>query len=254
MAGPATGCKTRGRRLDKVGTSAGNIHRKCRKISDKHRTDPLWYRSPETARRKKYPYYKYADSDMAGPATGGETQGRRLDKVGTSAGNIHHKCRKLSDKHRLTPLGTDRLKQPGERGAPITNTQIRTWRDLPQEAKRKAGGWIKWVQAQGISIASAGHFLTNAGLTSFGTDRLKQPGERGTPITNTQIRTWRDLPQEAKREAGGWIKWAQALGINIGSACICLSNTGLTPKGVVRLQAPAERGIPHHTGSTSDMA
>ncbi|ENT5053636.1 SET domain-containing protein-lysine N-methyltransferase, partial [Salmonella enterica subsp. enterica] len=99
-------------------------------------------------------------------------------------------------------------------------------------------------QAQGISIASAGHFLTNAGLTSFGTDRLKQPGERGTPITNTQIRTWRDLPQEAKREAGGWIKWAQALGINIGSACICLSNTGLTPKGVVRLQAPAERGSP----------
>ncbi|EAN1247618.1 SET domain-containing protein-lysine N-methyltransferase [Salmonella enterica] len=144
----------------------------------------------------------------------------------------------------LTPFGTDRLKQPGERGAPITNTQIRTWRDLPQEAKRKAGGWIKWVQAQGISIASAGNFLTSTGLTPFGTDRLKQPGERGTPITNKQIRTWRDLPQEAKREAGGWMKWAQALGIDIGSACICLSNTGLTPKGVVRLQAPAERGSP----------
>ncbi|WP_079969174.1 SET domain-containing protein-lysine N-methyltransferase [Salmonella enterica] len=144
----------------------------------------------------------------------------------------------------LTPFGTDRLKQPGERGVPITNTQIRTWRDLPQEAKRKAGGWIKWVQAQGISIASAGNFLTSTGLTPFGTDRLKQPGERGTPITNTQIRTWRDLPQEAKREAGGWMKWAQALGIDIGSACICLSNTGLTPKGVVRLQAPAERGSP----------
>ncbi|EAN8327096.1 SET domain-containing protein-lysine N-methyltransferase [Salmonella enterica] len=144
----------------------------------------------------------------------------------------------------LTPFGTDRLKQPGERGAPITNTQIRTWRDLPQEAKRKAGGWIKWVQAQGISIASAGNFLTSTGLTPFGTDRLKQPGERGTPITNKQIRTWRDLQQEAKREAGGWMKWAQALGIDIGSACICLSNTGLTPKGVVRLQAPAERGSP----------
>ncbi|ENU0848530.1 SET domain-containing protein-lysine N-methyltransferase [Salmonella enterica] len=144
----------------------------------------------------------------------------------------------------LTPFGTDRLKQPGERGAPITNTQIRTWRDLPQKAKRKAGGWIKWVQAQGISIASAGNFLTSTGLTPFGTDRLKPPGERGTPITNTQIRTWRDLPQEAKREAGGWMTWAQALGIDIGSACICLSNTGLTPKGVVRLQAPAERGSP----------
>ncbi|EBP9583399.1 SET domain-containing protein-lysine N-methyltransferase [Salmonella enterica subsp. enterica] len=181
-----------------------------------------WRDLPQEAKRKAGGWIKWA-----------QAQGISI----TSAGN----CLTSTG---LTPLGTDRLKQPRERGAPITNTQIRTWRDLPQEAKRKAGGWIKWVQAQGISIASAGHFLTNAGLTSFGTDRLKQPGERGTPITNTQIRTWRDLPQEAKREAGGWIKWAQALGINIGSACICLSNTGLTPKGVVRLQAPAERGSP----------
>ncbi|EAA8877742.1 SET domain-containing protein-lysine N-methyltransferase [Salmonella enterica] len=181
-----------------------------------------WRDLPQEAKRKAGGWIKWA-----------QAQGISI----TSAGN----CLTSTG---LTPLGTDRLKQPGERGAPITNTQIRTWRDLPPEAKRKAGGWIKWVQAQGISIASAGHFLTNAGLTSFGTDRLKQPGERGTPITNTQIRTWRDLPQEAKREAGGWIKWAQALGINIGSACICLSNTGLTPKGVVRLQAPAERGSP----------
>ncbi|EAA8474606.1 SET domain-containing protein-lysine N-methyltransferase [Salmonella enterica] len=181
-----------------------------------------WRDLPQEAKRKAGGWIKWA-----------QAQGISI----TSAGN----CLTSTG---LTPLGTDRLKQPGERGAPITNTQIRTWRDLSPEAKRKAGGWIKWVQAQGISIASAGHFLTNAGLTSFGTDRLKQPGERGTPITNTQIRTWRDLPQEAKREAGGWIKWAQALGINIGSACICLSNTGLTPKGVVRLQAPAERGSP----------
>ncbi|EAC2144750.1 SET domain-containing protein-lysine N-methyltransferase [Salmonella enterica subsp. enterica] len=181
-----------------------------------------WRDLPQEAKRKAGGWIKWA-----------QAQGISI----TSAGN----CLTSTG---LTPLGTDRLKQPGERGAPITNTQIRTWRDLSPEAKRKVGGWIKWVQAQGISIASAGHFLTNAGLTSFGTDRLKQPGERGTPITNTQIRTWRDLPQEAKREAGGWIKWAQALGINIGSACICLSNTGLTPKGVVRLQAPAERGSP----------
>ncbi|ENB6392959.1 SET domain-containing protein-lysine N-methyltransferase [Salmonella enterica] len=181
-----------------------------------------WRDLPQEAKRKAGGWIKWA-----------QAQGISI----TSAGN----CLTSTG---LTPLGTDRLKQPGERGAPITNTQIRTWRDLSPEAKRKAGGWIKWVQAQGISIASAGHFLTNAGLTSFGTDRLKQPGERGTPITNTQIRTWRDLPQEARREAGGWIKWAQALGINIGSACICLSNTGLTPKGVVRLQAPAERGSP----------
>lgn len=144
----------------------------------------------------------------------------------------------------LTSRGVERLQPPGEKGSSITNAQIQTWRDLPQDARLEAGGWIKWVQAQGISIASAGNFLTSTGLTPFGTDRLKQPGERGAPITNKQIRTWRDLPQEAKREAGGWMKWAQALGIDIGSACICLSNTGLTPKGVVRLQAPAERGSP----------
>ncbi|EAO8404763.1 SET domain-containing protein-lysine N-methyltransferase [Salmonella enterica] len=144
----------------------------------------------------------------------------------------------------LTPFGTDRLKQPGERGAPITNTQIRTWRDLPQDAKLEAGGWMKWAQAQGINIKSAGTFLTNSALTPLGTDRLKPPEERGSPITNAQIRTWRGLPQEAKRKAGGWMKWAQALGIDIGSASACLTNTDLTPRGGVRLQPPGDRGSP----------
>ncbi|EBO9743257.1 SET domain-containing protein-lysine N-methyltransferase [Salmonella enterica] len=142
----------------------------------------------------------------------------------------------------LTSRGVERLQPPGEKGSSITNAQIQAWRDLPQDAKLEAGGWMKWVQAQGISIASAGNFLTSTGLTPFGTDRLKQPEERGTSITNMQIRTWRDLPQEAKRKAGGWMKWAQALGIDIGSACSYLTNTGLTPKGVVRL-SPAARGI-----------
>ncbi|EAW6168710.1 SET domain-containing protein-lysine N-methyltransferase [Salmonella enterica] len=144
----------------------------------------------------------------------------------------------------LTPFGTDRLKQPGERGAPITNTQIRTWRDLPQDAKLEAGGWMKWAQAQGINIKSAGTFLTNSALTPLGTDRLKPPEERGSPITNAQIRTWRGLPQEAKRKAGGWMKWAQALGIDIGSASACLTNTDLTPRGGGRLQPPGDRGSP----------
>ncbi|EAT1194185.1 SET domain-containing protein-lysine N-methyltransferase [Salmonella enterica] len=143
----------------------------------------------------------------------------------------------------LTSRGVERLQPPREKGSSITNAQIQAWRDLPQDAKLEAGGWMKWVQAQGISIASAGNFLTSTGLTPFGTDRLKQPEERGTSITNMQIRTWRDLPQEAKRKAGGWMKWAQALGIDIGSACSYLTNTGLTPKGVVRL-SPAARGIP----------
>ncbi|HDI4957003.1 TPA: SET domain-containing protein-lysine N-methyltransferase [Salmonella enterica] len=144
----------------------------------------------------------------------------------------------------LTPFGTNRLKQPGERGTPITNQQIRAWQHLPQEAKREAGGWIRWAQAQGITIGSAGIFLTNSGLTPFGTERLKLPGERGTSITNQQIRTWRDLPQEAKHEAGGWMTWAQAQGIDINSASACLTNTGLKPKGVVRLQPTGERGSP----------
>ncbi|HCA3827153.1 TPA: SET domain-containing protein-lysine N-methyltransferase [Salmonella enterica subsp. houtenae] len=143
----------------------------------------------------------------------------------------------------LTSRGVERLQPPGEKGSSITNAQIQAWRDLPQEAKLEAGGWMKWVQAQGVSIASAGNFLTSTGLTPFGTDRLKQPEERGTAITNMQIRTWRDLPQEAKRKVGGWMTWAQALGIDIGSACSYLTNTGLTPKGVVRL-SPAARGIP----------
>ncbi|EBR8490604.1 SET domain-containing protein-lysine N-methyltransferase [Salmonella enterica] len=144
----------------------------------------------------------------------------------------------------LTSLGAIRLQPPGERGTPITNQQIREWQDLPLEAKRNAGGWITWAQAQGINIGSAKTFLTHSGLTPFGTDRLKPPGERGTSITNQQIRAWRDLPLEAKREAGGWIRWAQAHGIDIGSAGACLTNTGLKLQGVIRLQPPGERGSP----------
>ncbi|EDW4359768.1 SET domain-containing protein-lysine N-methyltransferase, partial [Salmonella enterica subsp. salamae] len=142
----------------------------------------------------------------------------------------------------LTPRGAVRLQPPGKRGTPITNQQIRAWKDLPQEAKREAGGWIRWAQAQGITTGSAGIFLTNSGLTPFGTERLKPPGERGTSITNQQIRMWRDLPQEAKHEAGGWMTWAQAQGIDINSASACLANTGLKPRGAERLQPPGERG------------
>ncbi|ENW7464643.1 SET domain-containing protein-lysine N-methyltransferase [Salmonella enterica] len=144
----------------------------------------------------------------------------------------------------LTPRGAIRLQPPGERGTPITNQQIRAWKDLPLEAKRETGGWIRWAQAQGITIGSAGIFLTNRGLTPFGTERLKPPGERGTPITNQQIRAWQDLPLEAKRETGGWIRWAQAQGIDINSASAYLTKTGLKPQVVVRLQPPRERGSP----------
>ncbi|HIE2035774.1 TPA: SET domain-containing protein-lysine N-methyltransferase, partial [Salmonella enterica] len=37
------------------------------------------------------------------------------------------------------------------------------------------------------------------------------------------------------------MSWAQAQGINIGSASTYLTNTGLTPRGEVRLQPPGER-------------
>ncbi|EHQ4166252.1 SET domain-containing protein-lysine N-methyltransferase [Salmonella enterica] len=144
----------------------------------------------------------------------------------------------------LTSRGVERLQPPGEKGSSITNAQIQAWRDQPQDAKLEAGGWMKWAQAQGINIKSAGTFLTNSALTPLGTDRLKPPEERGSPITNAQIRTWRGLPQEAKRKAGGWMKWAQALGIDIGSASACLTNTDLTPRGGVRLQPPGDRGSP----------
>ncbi|ESJ65705.1 SET domain-containing protein-lysine N-methyltransferase [Salmonella enterica] len=144
----------------------------------------------------------------------------------------------------LTSRGVERLQPLGEKGFSITNRQIQAWRDLPQDAKLEAGGWVKWAQAQGINIKSAGTFLTNSALTPLGTDRLKPPEERGSPITNAQIRTWRGLPQEAKRKAGGWMKWAQALGIDIGSASACLTNTDLTPRGGVRLQPPGDRGSP----------
>ncbi|EDA3544020.1 SET domain-containing protein-lysine N-methyltransferase, partial [Salmonella enterica subsp. enterica serovar Napoli] len=144
----------------------------------------------------------------------------------------------------LRPKGAIRLQPPGERGSSITNAQIQVWRDLPQEAKREAGGWIKWAQAQGINIGSAGACLTNTGLMPRGAIRLQPTGERGTPIINMQIQAWQDLPLEAKCEAGGWIRWAQAQGINIGSASACLTNTGLTPRGARRLQPTGERGTP----------
>ncbi|HGY0586896.1 TPA: SET domain-containing protein-lysine N-methyltransferase, partial [Salmonella enterica subsp. enterica serovar Napoli] len=104
--------------------------------------------------------------------------------------------------------------------------QIQAWQDLPLEAKCEAGGWIRWAQAQGINIGSASACLTNTGLTPRGARRLQPTGERGTPITNQQIRAWQELSQEAKNEAGGCIKWAQAQGIKIGSTRMFLTNSG----------------------------
>ncbi|ELH8432828.1 SET domain-containing protein-lysine N-methyltransferase [Salmonella enterica] len=136
----------------------------------------------------------------------------------------------------LTARGMARLQLSEERGSTITKAQFLKWADMSPEERSEAGGWRAWAQAQGISIRSAGNVLTNSGLTPFGTERLKSPEERGAPITNEQIRTWRDLPQEAKCQAGGWIKWAQAQEIAIGSASGYLTNTGLKANGMARLQ------------------
>ncbi|EJU5806071.1 SET domain-containing protein-lysine N-methyltransferase [Salmonella enterica] len=182
----------------------------------------VWQDLPQEAKREAGGWIRWAQS-----------QGINIGSAGVCLTNTG-----------LTPKGAIRLQPPGERGTPITNQQIRAWKDLPLEAKRETGGWIRWAQAQGITIGSAGIFLTNRGLTPFGTERLKPPGERGTPITNQQIRAWQDLPLEAKREAGGWMTWAQAQGIDINSASAYLTKTGLKPQVVVRLQPPRERGSP----------
>ncbi|HBK1093981.1 TPA: SET domain-containing protein-lysine N-methyltransferase, partial [Salmonella enterica] len=112
-----------------------------------------------------------------------------------------------------TATGTGGSVEARPKGSPITRTQIQAWQELSPEAKRETGGWKVWAQSQGISINSAGACLTNTGVTPKGAIRLQPPGERGTPITNQQIRVWQDLLQEAKREAGGWKVWAQTQGI-----------------------------------------
>ncbi|HDJ2765792.1 TPA: SET domain-containing protein-lysine N-methyltransferase, partial [Salmonella bongori] len=102
----------------------------------------------------------------------------------------------------LAYRGVARLQPPGKKDAPITKTQIQTWRDLTPEAKRESGGWKAWAQAQGINIISASNYLTNTGLTSRGVACLRPPEGKATSITSKQIRAWRDMTPEAKREAG----------------------------------------------------
>ncbi|EDV4563420.1 SET domain-containing protein-lysine N-methyltransferase [Salmonella enterica subsp. enterica] len=148
------------------------------------------------------------------------------------------------DSHAATVTETEEHDEAPLKGFPITRAQIKAWRDLSPEAKHEIGGWKAWAQAQGIAISSAKNYLSNTGLKLRGIVRLQPPGERGAPITNTQIQTWLSLSQEAKRESGGWIKWAQAQGIAIGSASACLTNTGLSPSGAERLQPLGKKGDP----------
>ncbi|EKA1666812.1 SET domain-containing protein-lysine N-methyltransferase, partial [Salmonella enterica] len=84
---------------------------------------------------------------------------------------------------------------------------------------------------------SAGNPAATTAEESAGTSR------KGSRITNTQIQAWLDLSLEAKQDAGGWKTWVQAQGISISSARQYLTNTGLTPLGVERLQPPGEKGF-----------
>ncbi|VFS71296.1 phage-like protein [Salmonella enterica subsp. diarizonae] len=143
---------------------------------------------------------------------------------------------------------------PKRGGSTISQAQLLEWFNMSQEERTKTGGWRRWAEARGITFRSAETFLTNSGLTLFGIERLKPPGERGAPITNAQIRTWRDMSQEAKREAGGWIKWALAQGIAIGSASGYLTNTGLKYNGILRLQQSLSATVTSDSQQTSMSA
>ncbi|EPT4647160.1 SET domain-containing protein-lysine N-methyltransferase, partial [Salmonella bongori] len=142
----------------------------------------------------------------------------------------------------LTPRGVARLLSARKEFSSITSKQLQAWRDLTPEAKREAGSWKVWARAQGIAIRSAENYLTNSGLTPRGLERLLPAEAKCSSITDKQLRAWRDLTPEAKRESGGWRAWAQAQGISVGRARSFLTNTGLTPRGVARLQPPEGRG------------
>ncbi|EIU1720526.1 hypothetical protein PF334_004187 [Salmonella enterica] len=144
----------------------------------------------------------------------------------------------------LTLYGMERLQHPEEKGSAITKAQLLTWLNMSPEEHSKAGGWITWAQAQGIATNNARIYLSNTGLTARGMERIQRPEERGFPITDRQMQTWRDLPQATKREAGGWAKWVQARGISIASAKKYLTNTGLTPHGMELLRSPEDKGAP----------
>ncbi|EOX8517833.1 SET domain-containing protein, partial [Salmonella enterica subsp. indica] len=144
----------------------------------------------------------------------------------------------------LTPRGMELLRSPEDKSAPISDSQLLTWLNMSPEEHSEAGGWKGWGQAQGIAINSARKHLTNVGLTPLGMERLQHAEKRALPITDRQIQAWRDLPQATKREAGGWKTWAQTQGISFNSAGYFLTNTGLTPFGIERLQPPEERGEP----------
>ncbi|VDZ79394.1 phage-like protein [Salmonella bongori] len=108
-------------------------------------------------------------------------------------------------------------------------------------ARHEAGGWMPWAKSQGISISNAYSYLTNNGLTRRGMERLHSTEERGVHITQGQLQAWLNMSPEARSEVGDWMTWAQTQGISIRSARKYLTNAGLTPFGMERLQSPEKR-------------
>lgn len=120
-----------------MGADTGDTSQQCRKLSDKHRTDSLWYSSSAAARGKGDSYYKCTNSGLAGSAAGSEKGGWRPNKVGSDAGDSYQKCRKLSDQHRADSFWYRAPATARKRGTPITNAQILAWQELSQEAKTR---------------------------------------------------------------------------------------------------------------------
>ncbi|EEH5263673.1 SET domain-containing protein-lysine N-methyltransferase [Salmonella enterica] len=145
------------------------------------------------------------------------------------------------DNQTATVAGTGGSVEARPKGSPITNLQIQTWRDLPQEAKREAGGWMTWAQAQGIDINSASAYLTKTGLKPQVVVRLQPPRERGSPITEAQLLAWLNMSPEERRTSGGWATWAQARGISYISARKYLAPTDseMPSRGTSRPSPPS---------------
>ncbi|MEK1943685.1 MAG: hypothetical protein AAAB16_25200, partial [Pseudomonas sp.] len=121
----------------------------------------------------------------------------------------------------------------------ITQEQIRTWRDMPQEEKNKVGGWLGWAWRENISLPSARRMLKRDGLSNRGERRLGDLSEQGSRITPEQAAMWRSMPLKQKKEAGGWKSWAQQLGISTVSASNVITDEGLTPAGRALVKNPA---------------
>ncbi len=124
-----------------------------------------------------------------------------------------------------------------EKGNKITTEQMKAWNDMTQQQKYAAGGPLKWAEQQNISQTSALTHLTDTGLRSRTRQKFLDKGEK---ITTAQIKEWRELSEAQKKEAGGWLAWAQKRNIRPSNARHYLTNKGIKKLAVTRI-AHAEK-------------